>query len=162
MLPGELDESLPNPDPEELPTPLVDDDPNPLDDDEPNPLEEPDEAPNPLLLELPNPLLLEDPNELLLPKEDPLAPLAPPVAAPPDNGAPPDEGVSGAPSPPEAIPASGFPKNPFTVVFASPTLISRQSVFPVIGSTYRCRRNRILFTFSNCSIDPGYCPPIFL
>src|SRR3954447_8566857 len=51
--------------------------------------------------------------------------------------------------PPPGSPASGWPKNPLTVVFASPTWISRQFGFPVIGSSYFCRRKRMLFDFSS-------------
>ena len=51
--------------------------------------------------------------------------------------------------PPPGSPASGWPKKPFTVVFASPTWISRQSGLPVIGSSYFLRRKRVLFDFSN-------------
>jgi hypothetical protein len=94
---------------------------------------------------------------------------APPAGLPnpgPGNGDPnppgvgelppiPGDAIPAAVPSPGARPASGCPKNPFTVVFASPTWISRQSSFPVIGSTYLCRRNRILFDFSSCSIDPG-------
>jgi hypothetical protein len=68
----------------------------------------------------------ELPNALLEPDcaEDPAAP------AP----MPPPEAIPAAEPNPGAIPASGWPKNPFTVVFASPTWISRQSSLPVIGS----------------------------
>lgn len=96
-----------------------------------------------------------DPIELLPPSADPglvdpglEAPAAPaPI--------PPEEAIPAADPSPGVNPVSGFPKNPFTVVFASPTLMIRQSAFPVSGSTYCCRRNRILFVFSNCSIEPG-------
>jgi hypothetical protein len=122
-----------------------------------DPLELPNEE-----LEFPNEELLEPPNELLPPPNELLL-------DPPNDEDPPNEDVApaGVPTPPgEAIfeadprpavgsPASGCPKNPFTVVFASPTLISRQSDLPVIGSMYFCRRKRILFDFSSCSIDAG-------
>src|SRR5207248_5416553 len=78
-------------------------------------------------------------------------PVCPAAPAPPGIA----EAFPAADPSPGVNPASGWPKNPFTVVLASPTLISRQSAFPVIGSTYCCRRKRILFVFSNCSIDPG-------
>jgi hypothetical protein len=48
---------------------------------------------------------------------------------------PPDEAIPAAEPNPGVSPVSGLPKNPLTVVFASPTWISRQSAFPVIGST---------------------------
>jgi hypothetical protein len=70
-----------------------------------------------------------------------------------------DDAIEAAePSPPAVAPgspASGWPKKPLTVVFASPTWISRQSDLPVIGSAYFCRRNRVLFDFSSCSMLPG-------
>jgi hypothetical protein len=91
-----------------------DEDPNALDpgDDEPNALDPGDEDPGD-----------EEPNadcEL-----DPVAPA--PI--------PPDEANPAAEPNPGVSPVNGLPKNPFTVVFASPTWISRQSAFPVIGST---------------------------
>jgi len=68
----------------------------------------------------------------------------------------PGEAIPAAlPRPELAIPASGCPKNPFTVVFASPTWISRQSSFPVMGSIYRWRKYLTLLLFSNSSIEPG-------
>jgi hypothetical protein len=155
--------------------PLLDEDPNalPLLDEDPNALPLLDEDPNalPLLDEEPNalPLPEEDPYGLALLKEDPNAlPLAvdpnadpePEPAAPgePDAPAPipPEEAIPAAEPRPGASPVSGLPKNPFTVVLASPTLMSRQSAFPVIGSGYRCRRNRTLFVFSSCSRVDGY------
>jgi len=102
-----------------LPKPLVagDEDPNALDpgDEDPNALDpEGDE---------PYPLVPGDPNA-----DGELEPAAPaPI--------PPDEAIPAADPSPGASPVSGFPKNPFTVVFASPTWISRQSDLPVIGST---------------------------
>src|SRR5260370_1436136 len=81
----------------------------------------------------------------------PTHPTPPPPTRPPST---PKADPAAEPNP-DVNPATGLPKNPFTVVFASPTLISRQSAFPVIGSTYCCRRNRILFVFSSCSIEPG-------
>ena len=99
--------------------------------------------------------LLAPPN-VGVPAEDPVPPYpGVPNAegeAPADPAAPapagPAEAIPAAVPNPGVNPASGCPKNPFTVVLASPTLISRQSGFPVIGSAYRCRRNRILFVFS--------------
>jgi hypothetical protein len=130
----------------------VPDDPNALE--LPNPLV-PDEDPN--ALELPNPLVPdEDPNAL-----EPPNPLVPVEELPnPELGCPaappcPCEANPAADPSPGATPLNGCPKNPFTVVFASPIWINRQSAFPVIGSKYCCRRYRTLFVFSNCSIDPG-------
>jgi hypothetical protein len=102
---------------------------------------------------LPNPLDVESevgPDALV---DDPVVPdpLAPneddpnPEPVPPDepNPGPPDapEGdISGdvipeeLPNPEPSIPPSGLPKKPFTVVFASPRRINRQSSLPVIGS----------------------------
>jgi hypothetical protein len=95
------------------------------DEEEPKALEPDDEAPNAL-----------DPDE-----DDPYAP-APvdpnaegelePVAPAP---IPPEEAIPAAEPNPGVSPVNGLPKNPFTVVFASPTWISRQSALPVIGST---------------------------
>jgi hypothetical protein len=90
----------------------------------------PDEDPNPLPPgeDDPNPPPAEPPNALGDAPPYPLDPAAPAPAGPAEAfpAADPSPGVS---------PASGWPKNPFTVVFASPTLISRQSSLPVIGST---------------------------
>jgi hypothetical protein len=66
-----------------------------------------------------------------------------------------DEAAPRPPAPLPGRPASGWPKKPFTVVFASPTWISRQSALPVNGSTHFCRKNRILFDFSSWSMFPG-------
>ena len=92
----------------------------------PNPLAPGDEDPKPLPEdEDPNPLLVDEDPKPLEPEPAGTAPAAAPIPA---------DGVA-EPNPPVANPASGAPKNPFTVVFASPTWISRQSAFPVIGST---------------------------
>jgi hypothetical protein len=140
--------------PNELPGP---EDPNELPDEEPKEL--PDEEPNELPDEEPKELPEEEPKELpdeepnALPDEEPYADPVLDPAAPAPIG--PEDANPAADPRPGAIPVSGLPKNPFTVVLASPILISRQSGFPVIGSKYRCRRNRTLFVFSNCSSDPG-------
>jgi hypothetical protein len=63
-----------------------------------------------------------------------VAELDPPGEAAPAPAGPADAIPAAEPNP-GVNPASGWPKKPFTVVFASPTLISRQSSFPVIGST---------------------------
>ena len=95
---------LPKVVPEEpvLPNALV-----PDEEEEPKPLDPEDEEPNELPLEEPNELPLDDPNAEL-------EPAAPAPAAPGD--ARPDADPS-----PGASPVNGWPKNPFTVVFASPT-----------------------------------------
>ena len=112
-----------------LPMPLVpgDEEPKLLDpgDEDPKALE-PDE---------------EDPKALDPEEDEPYAPAPgdanadgelPPVAPAP---IPPEEAIPAAEPNPGVSPVSGLPKNPFTVVFASPTWISRQSTLPVIGST---------------------------
>jgi hypothetical protein len=119
------------------------------------PLVAPPVAVEPVVGELVPPELLvpgdEDPNALDPDEDDPNAldpeedePYAP---APGDPKAdceleplapapiPPDEAIPAAEPNPGVSPVSGLPKNPFTVVFASPTWISRQSALPVIGST---------------------------
>jgi hypothetical protein len=100
--------------------------PNPLvaGDEDPNALDPGDEDPNALDPEEDEPYALVpgDPNA-----DGELEPAAPaPI--------PPDEANPAADPNPGASPVSGLPKNPFTVVFASPTWISRQSDLPVIGS----------------------------
>jgi hypothetical protein len=47
----------------------------------------------------------------------------------------PGETIPAAEPNPVVRPAKGCPKNPFTVVFASPTWMRRQSALPVMGST---------------------------
>lgn len=155
----------PIPEPGELPIPPVPGLELPKLDPEAPPKDDP-EDPSP---ELPDPELDPEPDPKLDPELDPkldpvLDPKLDPELAPEAPGVPPiPELIPDAlPSPELAIPASGWPKNPFTVVFASPTWISRQSAFPVSGSTYFRRRYRWLFVFSSCSIDPGYCPPFFM
>jgi hypothetical protein len=95
------------------------------DDESPNALDPDEEAPNALDPDDDEPYAPEpgDPNA-----DGELEPVAPaPI--------PPEEASPAADPNPGANPVSGLPKNPFTVVFASPTWISRQSAFPVIGST---------------------------
>ena len=128
--------------PELLPVELVL--PNPLDPDE-------EEEPKPLdpEVEEPNPLLPEEPNEL--PLDEPNAELEPAAPAP----AAPGDAIPDADPNPGARPVSGWPKNPFTVVFASPTWIKRQSDLPVKGSTYSCRKYFTGVPLASASIVPG-------
>ena len=119
-------------------------------------------VPLPPVVELP-PLAddpkLDVPPKLLLPlvPNALVAPELPVVAVPfieldPVMPLPPaGEGVTVFPGNPD----SGCPKKLFTVVFASPTWISRQSSLPVNGLRYFCRRKRMLFVFSSWSIDDG-------
>jgi hypothetical protein len=130
-----------------------------LPDEDPKDEEEPEEGDDPRELPIPDepddkPDELDDPNEDEPNEEEDEALPAPTLPCAPW---PLDVMPDALPSPPlePLIPASGWPKNALTVVFASPTWMSFQSALPVIGSTYRWRRKRILLVFSSCSIEPG-------
>lgn len=110
--------------------------------------DEPRLNPVPELLERPDPLELPNPPEPNVepPREDPPGE-DPPIVEPPIPET--EEEAAPRPPPPPGSPARGWPKNPLTVVLASPRWIRRQSAFPVIGSVYFCRRKRMSEVFTS-------------
>ena len=120
--PEDPNDDDPNVDPELPEAPEAPDEPNV------DPPDAPFDAPLAADPELPDPNE-EDPNV------DPELPDVPEVPAAPAPIAPLEADPAALPRPPAPErPVNGFPKKPFTVVFASPTWIIFQSGLPVIGS----------------------------
>jgi len=120
-------------------------------------LEDPEVNEEPLLPKVdPEELLLPnvDPDELLLPKVDPDEPRED-VELPKGEEAPPVDPFAVAPVGVIPFCCTDWPKKPVAATVCSPTWISRQSSFPVIGSRYRLRRNRWLLVFISWSMLLG-------